>query len=230
MTAVLKLAGTDFFVNDHIVKMDEHIANQFIPEQYVGSQTETTEYNIARDEEAAKQLFADARKKLLDINHWNSLCGFLSTAFQLVDCLGNNVERDPVIGDYIRVAIPGPGISTGGGFDWVRIERLTHIHIDAHQELFFMQVRPSPYPGTVGADTAHFFKNAATSSFMIVRELKQVTAAIYGRNEIPNTETRNALDNVRNQVVGTSGAIGLSTLQWKSLVSGLLKRDEEKDN
>ena len=218
----LRLAQIFF---NYFTTMEEHLSNHLIPEQYTGSKSETTEYVVCNDEQAAQELFAEALKKLLNINNWNLLCGFLSTAFQLIDPSGYNVDRKPVIGDYIRVAIPGPGISTGRGFDWVRIERLTHIHIDAHQELFFMQVRPSSYPGTNDADTAHFFKNSATSSFMLVRELKQVTAAIYGRNEVPNTETNNALDNIRNQVVGTSGAIGLSTLQWKSLVSGLLKNN-----
>jgi hypothetical protein len=210
--------------------MNSELSNQFVPEQYTGSKSETVEYAICVDEQAAEQLFAEATGKLQNINEWNLLCGFLSTAFQLVDSSGKNVNRKPVIGDYIRVAIPGPGITTGGGFDWVRIERLTHIRIDAKQELFFMQVRPSTYPGTTGTDTAHFFKNSATSSFMIVRELRQVTAAIYGRNEVPNTETNSAIDNIRNQIVGTSGAIGMSTLQWKSLVSGLLKSDEKDDD
>ena len=86
-----------------------------------------------------------------------------------------------------------------------------------------MQVRPSPYPLSGETEIAHFFRDSATSSFMLVRELCQVTAAIYGRNEVPNTDLSNPLDKIRNEIIGNTGAIGLNTMQWKSLVSTVLK-------
>jgi len=203
--------------------MSDLIGEQFVPGQYTGSQSETIEYRVADDEESARNLFISAKQKLTDINQWHRFCGFLSPAFQLTDSSGLSISRLPIESDYIRINIPGPGTRVGRGFDWVYIERLRHIILDSKQELFFMQVRPAAYPQSGEKDIAHFFKNSATSSFMIVRELLQVTAAVYGRNEVPNTETANSIDNIRNQVVGSSGAIGLSVMQWKSLVSAILK-------
>ncbi|MGC4039022.1 MAG: hypothetical protein QM764_23895 [Chitinophagaceae bacterium] len=202
--------------------MDELLKNGFIPIQHMGKQTEVVDTRIMVDEDAAIKLFITAKEKLLQVNQWHLLCGFLSPAFQLSDSSGNIAEKFPDVGDYIRINIPGPGTKAGRGYDWVKIERLTHIHIDNHQELFFMQVRPASYPKANDEAIAHFFKNTATSSFMIVRELSQITAAIYGRNEVANTETENEIDNIRNAVIANSGAIGLSTMQWKSLVSALV--------
>lgn len=208
--------------------MPEVAGGQYVPDQYAGSQSETTDYLIAENESDAKSIFQMAKVRLLNINLWHELCGFLSTAFQLTDSLGQPVKRMPVESDYIRIDIPGPGTKVGRGFDWVRIERLRQLTLDSNQELFVMQVRPSAYPQSGEKDVAHFFKNSATSSFMIVRETLQVTAAIYGRNEVPNTETSDFIDNIRNQVVGSSGAIGLSIMQWKSLVSSLLDKKNER--
>lgn len=197
--------------------------NEFIPRQYVGRETETTEYVTAPDEKAAVSLFQSAMEKLQDINKWHQLCGFLSPAFVLTDYAGEPLEKKPATGDFIRIDIPGPGTKTGRGYDWVRIEKIKHIVLDANQELFFMQVRPSPYPLSGESGIAHFFRDSATSSFMLVREICQVTAAIFGRNEVPNTELSNKLDKIRNEIIGNTGAIGLNTLQWKSLVSAVLK-------
>jgi hypothetical protein len=68
-----------------------------------------------------------------------------------------------------------------------------------------------------------FFNDRSTSSFVLERDGNKVTAAVYGRNEIPNTETSNVIDKVRNVVVGTSAIAGLADIQWKNLVKGLLE-------
>ncbi|HEY6901282.1 MAG TPA: hypothetical protein VI233_11585, partial [Puia sp.] len=58
------------------------------------------------------------------------------------------------------------------------------------------------------------------------RKEKRVTMTVYGRNEVPNTAGASGVaDKVRNAVVGTLGAIGLSKVQWKSLVKGLLEKE-----
>ena len=52
----------------------------------------------------------------------------------------------------------------------------------------------------------------------------EVKAAVYGRNEVPNTSTSNVIDKVRNVVVAMTATLGFSNVQWKSLVKGLVDK------
>ena len=72
-------------------------------------------------------------------------------------------------------------------------------------------------------DTAHFFKDAATSTFQVKRIANEVYAEVHGRNEVANTEANATTDKIRNTVVGWSAKLGLSFPQWKSLVTGIVK-------
>jgi hypothetical protein len=86
-----------------------------------------------------------------------------------------------------------------------------------------MRLRPCPAPGKENNDTAHFFHDGATSSFIITRKDNVVTASYHGRNELPNVNTESAADNVRNGVVASGALLALSELQWAALLKGLLK-------
>ena len=72
---------------------------------------------------------------------------------------------------------------------------------------------------------AHFLSDDATSTFIISRKNNTITASVHGRNEKPNTEAAGLLDKIRNAIVGTTAVAGISKIQWKLLVKGLL--DEE---
>ncbi|MGO8056168.1 hypothetical protein, partial [Rhizobium leguminosarum] len=72
----------------------------------------------------------------------------------------------------------------------------------------------------------HFFKKDATSTFMVCIDGNIITASIHGRNEIPNTETANTIDNIRNKVVATSAISILSEVQWNNLVRGIVKGND----
>jgi hypothetical protein len=92
------------------------------------------------------------------------------------------------------------------------------------REFIMMRVRPASNPQASDPGVAHFFSNKATSNFLVMREKNVVTAAVLGRNEIPNTAGNTSLfDKLRNAVVGIGAALGLSNPQWKSLVNGILK-------
>ena len=87
-----------------------------------------------------------------------------------------------------------------------------------------IRVRPAPSPLNEKQDVAHFYSDEATSNFIVRRDGKKVTAGVYGRNEKPNVKKADTVvDKIRNAIVGTGGVTGLSKLQWKALVSGLLK-------
>jgi hypothetical protein len=123
---------------------------------------------------------------------------------------------------YIRIDIPGPGTNAGKGFDWVKIEQKEHVILNEHQEVFFIRARPAEHPIQKSAGIAHFLRMEASSSFVLVRNGLTVTATVYGRNEVPNTKVADLGDKIRNAVIGATGAIGISKLQWKALVEGLL--------
>lgn len=203
--------------------MPEALSAPFIPVQYTGEETETSEEKQTPNEQAAKILFQTAVDRLKNINSWNEICGTLSSSFQLVDKMGEEIEDAANTGQYIRIDIPGPATSAGKGYDWVSIEQMEHIVLNDHQEVFFIRARPSGHPLQKHAGTAHFLKDVATSSFVVVRDKETVTATVYGRNEVPNTtDVEDTTDKLRNAVVGLTGAIGISKIQWKALVKAVL--------
>src|SRR5690606_25373642 len=126
---------------------------------------------------------------------------------------GKEKEGVPAIGNYFRINIPGPGSPAGDGYDWVRVEKIEdEIAPDAEQESFTIQVRPAPNPKK-REETAHFFDSGATSSFVVNRKDRTVSAAVFGRNEKPNTKSRSLPDKIRNAVVGKSAQAGFSDIQ-----------------
>ena len=83
-------------------------------------------------------------------------------------------------------------------------------------------VKPATNPNNANPDTAHFFAEDASSTFIIRREGKKVFAEVHGRNEQPNTDTENLIDKARNIAVAAGAMLGFSKVQWKSLVDGLI--------
>lgn len=202
--------------------MADNIAAPFIPAQYTGEATTTSGVKTLVHEVAAQEFFKTAVARLLDVNHWATLSGSMSSGFQLTDLAGKPAAGSAETGMYIRIDIPGPGTNAGKGFDWVKIEQKEHVVLNEHQEVFFIRARPSEHPIQKSAGIAHFLRKEASSSFVLVRNNAEITATVYGRNEVPNTQTNDLGDRIRNAVVGATGAVGISKLQWKALVNGLL--------
>jgi hypothetical protein len=194
-----------------------------IPEQHTGGKTDNWFSIIADTDKGAVGLFKTAVERLLDVNNWSRLCGISSASFRLTDEKGTEVDRPIKAGDHFRIDIPGPGTVTGKGYDWVQIEKIEpHLNPCAEWEAIAIIVRSAPNPLNEDEHTAHFFSEEATSTFLVKRDKKRVTAEVHGRNEKPNTATGNTLDNLRNTVVGTAALTGFSDIQWKQLVKGIL--------
>lgn len=195
-----------------------------VPPQVEGAKKDIEHTVTTADENDARKLFMMARNRLMDVNHWDEYTGALSAKFHLTDPAGKEVERTAKTNDYFKIDLPGPGSAEGKGYDWVRIETIDdRPNPNASKESIAMRVRPSPSPQTEGENVAHFFKDISTSSFVLEREGNRVTAAVYGRNETPNTDTSNVVDKVRNTIVGSTAIAGLSNIQWKNLVKGLIE-------
>lgn len=195
-----------------------------IPRQTKGGHSDTSHAVTASTHEEANELFIKAAHRLLDVNHWNQLAGFLSAVFILTDKGGSEVKRLAEAGDYFKIDIPGPGLESGEGFDWVEIEKVEDLPDPlSESESLAITVSPAPNPKQAGSDAAHFFSDEASSTFMVERNGNTVTASVHGRNEIPNTEIEDNKDKIRNAIVALGAITGLSKVQWKNLVTGLLK-------
>jgi len=190
-----------------------------VPEHESGIQTNTESSTECSSEAETIKLFEEVKNRLLDVNRWHDLAGAASATFQLTNEKGDPVERSAKTGDHFRIDIPGPGTITGEGDDWVRIEKVQSSH-----DLAAILVRPATNPKNERKDIAHFFSEASTSSFIVKRDGNKITAAVYGRNEKPNTNTEKVTDKIRNAAIAAGAISALSKLQWKSLVNGLVKK------
>jgi hypothetical protein len=198
------------------------ITEKMIPPQREGGKKDIEHRVTAIDDDDARKLFFIARNRLVDVNKWHELAGAASAKFTLTDRTGAEVDRTAEQNDYFKIDIPGPGPVEGDGFDWVFIEAIEEkSDTQGPSETIAMRVRPAS-PPTKGENVAHFFKDEATSTFVVERKGRELTAAVYGRNEVPNTSTDKIADKVRNALVGAGAIAGASNVQWGALVKGLI--------
>ena len=199
-----------------------NIHKELVPTQHAGAESNTEETATLSGEAEAIQLYETAKQRLLDVNNWEKICGTGSANFQLTDMEGNDVQRTARQHDHFKIDIPGPGPVTGEGYDWVKIESVEEEPLNNGEAAVVIRVRPATNPKGGGNDVAHFFSDDATSNFVVKLQGNTVTAAVYGRNELPNTKAENPVDKARNTMVALSAVAGVSKLQWKSLVKGIL--------
>ncbi|RAJ35576.1 hypothetical protein [Pedobacter cryoconitis] len=193
-----------------------------IPKQQEGGQLDTTAKTEFSSMEEAKAFYQIAKSRLLNVSCWAEICKVPLSTFTLTDANGHEVIREAEEGDYLKINIPGPATHTGDGFDWVHIEKIEE-ETAIQASVITIQARPAPNPTQQNPETAHFFSQQATSTFQVKQSGNTVSAEEHGRNEVPNTDTSNLTDNIRNILVGWTAKIGLSYPQWKSLVKGIVE-------
>lgn len=203
--------------------MDTRDSRKIVPAQQRGAETNAEySYNAATTEDAII-VFQNACERLLNVNSWDKYSGKLSAVFRVTDEAGKETSGPVKNGYHFKIDIPGPGSMTGDGFDWVQIEKIDMSSNNREDwESIAMRVRPSSNPKNDKDDVAHFFNEEATSNFVVRREGLVVTAGVYGRNEIPNTEVHNVVDKTRNAAIGLTAASGISSFQWNNLVKGIV--------
>lgn len=199
---------------------------EIIPENKTGVQTNTEELITFDDPGKAVVFYKLARSRLMNINRWQEIAGTGSSEFRLFDENGEATSEPVREGFYFRIDVPGPGTATGDGFDWVRVEAVEEMGDEnSASQLTVIRVRPSDNPKNNKTDTAHFFTDEATSSFVVERVENIVKAGIYGRNEKPNLDVEKIGDKLRNAIFGAGAAAGASKMQWVKLVRGILRTD-----
>jgi hypothetical protein len=188
-----------------------------------GSSDNRAEIELAEPAHARRR-YETARARLLDINHWGDMSGFLSASFLLTDEKGQPVRnRLPREGDHFRIRIPAP--KPLDEYDWVRIEKIMEVNDgEFDRQLTAITVRPSADPTSEEEAVSHFFSDSASSTIEVRRDGMKVCAEVHGRNEMPNAEQPgDAASAIRNTIVATGALLGLSDMQWSKLVHGLLR-------
>jgi hypothetical protein len=195
-----------------------------IESQKTGSATDFVESRDYRTIKEAHESFKKAARRLLLINEWDQYAGVGSAVFSLTNNQGQEADGYAQEGALFNINLPVPGSDAGDGLEWVMIERLEALE-DEHaiEEYVAMLVRPIPDPRKADAEIAHFYKDVATSAFVVKRTGKTVSAAVHGRNETPNNADVGLHDKIRNTIVALSARIGLAGPQWKKLVNGFLE-------
>lgn len=189
-----------------------------VPKHRKGSKSVSYYSAKAPDVIAAKKLFEKAKLNLLNVNAWHELAGSVSADFQLINEKGKKIYTPVQKGNYFRINIP-----PAPGYDWVRVEAIEEEHQPDYDRTA-IRVRPAVPPYGNYENVVHFFTPDATSSFLVERKARKVTASIYGRNEIPNTKTSSLLKKVRNLIVAMAAIIGFNKPQWKGLVKGIIEK------
>ncbi|MEJ5995102.1 hypothetical protein WG904_11795 [Pedobacter sp. Du54] len=195
------------------------IENALIPEQVIGSEMNVKAKATFETLENAIAFYRIAKKRLKSINSWSKVCGTEATTFELLNANGD-APGELSEGSLIKIDIPGPGTHLGNGYDWVQIEQV--LENENNCQFFGFRVRPCSNPEKPEQGIAHFFKDTATSSFLVGLSGNTVYAEIHGKNEEPNTMDSGFFDGLRNMAVGYSAKIGLSFPQWKLLVEGIV--------
>lgn len=194
-----------------------------VPEQVTGTRMDARSEASLDHVAEAIVFYKILKERLVDINRWDEICGTEATHFQLMLPDGRMANK-LIVGNLIRIDIPGPATKAGTGYDWVQIEQVGCNSSAEVDEWTGFTVRPCKSPYHPDEGIAHFFTAAATSTFSIGRKNNIVWAEMNGRNEVPNCYTGRMLDSLRNEIVGLSAKLGFSFPQWKLLVEGLVAR------
>lgn len=203
--------------------MEKNIKPDIIPPQQTGKAIDAESTIELTGEMDARSFFAEVKNRLQNVNQWKDYAGNLSATFQLVNDEGSEIQRPAQKGDYFKIDIPGPGSTSGEGYDWVQIEEVES-KSSPDGESFGFRVRPTDNPQNNKQDVAHFYSKESTSSFVVERNGTRITASVHDRNTKPNTDADSTADKIRDAVVGAAGALSFSKIQWQNLTDGLLKK------
>ncbi|MBE8715151.1 hypothetical protein [Sphingobacterium hungaricum] len=196
--------------------------NSNIPKQIEGNQVDCRESIQLPSLYEAEQFYRETRSRLLDVNNWHRITKSPSAKFCIIDELETKHYRQVRINDFIRIDIPGPGLPSAGGFDWVQVEQIDEEKKTDWQRIT-LTLRPCADPTNDNPDTAHFYKKISTSTLVVEQKATDINLHFAGRNEVINKDNEQFSDNFRNFLIGLFAKMGISFPQWKALIQGLIE-------
>ncbi len=198
-----------------------------IPPPIEGRQIDASENLTLSSHEEAQRVYEEVKLRLLQVNRWYEYAKIPMASFTHLDENGEPTDARVKVGDYIQINIPGPGLRSTDGYDYVRVDHFDETEQD-NIEVTTLTLRPAgdPFNSDNTDETKHFFKNLATSSLQIIRVDNNIQANYFGRNEVVNDEVSGISDKLRNLLVGAGAKMGASYPQWKSLLKGLVEQPQ----
>lgn len=168
------------------------------------------------DEPSAQEAFIRSKAKLFNVNDWSGLSLFTAN-FSLHNQTGHPAtRRQPQVGDYINIELPGPMPG-----NWVQV---VHVAIEDRSAEF--TVRPSKNPQPTegnGEEVEHFFQSQARSTFRVRVDGCTLTACEIGRNEAINNQDAQSGDRALvNTLIAEAGFLFYQHIQWKTLTDYLV--------
>lgn len=205
-----------------IYKMSEKIEN-LLKEAETSREGKSSVTSARRDfasAENAAEAFASFRRKLYDINNWETESGV--SAFQLFNEDGNPLKTQKAQkGNFVRITLPGSGKD-----DWVKIVRIT----DASNEVV-ITVQPTYNPTGRDVDkdtTSHFFTDDSRNNFCLQKDDKSLAVYVIGLYEKPNvSETDSLIETARNVATAGFGWLGFQKIEWKTFCENFLGVEEK---
>ncbi|MFC7347065.1 hypothetical protein ACFQO9_10095 [Chryseobacterium zhengzhouense] len=185
-----------------------------IPSQVRGGSQDTESIRKFSSSEEVDLKFDILKKRFFEITKWSEYCPN-GAEFKLYDTAGEQINRSPEIGDYIKILPTKINNPKTENYYWVRIDLIDKSNPDR----IMLQFRPSKLPGNEFAGkTFHFHSAAATSTFVISKGSDYIKMAVYERNQQPNKNTTFA-NSIKNMI---SSVFGTSKIRWKSLTDELI--------
>ena len=172
-------------------------------------------------EAEADKFFSLLKEKIQLKKCWNKH-GSLSS-YELFNERGEQLETGKIApGVFIRINLKG-----SGKFDWVKV-----VDIFEAENEFVITVRPSFDPTAENPDksiVSHFFTDASTNNFCIVKDFKTIKFYIIGLDEKQNlSETANVLQTARNAFVNLGSHLGVQRSEWGKFTESFVNATFEK--
>lgn len=198
-------------------------SHYLVPAQFDGLEKDLSHSIITETIEDADDWFVDAKERLLDVNNWKKISGIANVEFKLTDGNGRILSRRARRGDLIRIDIAGRGHEYEGGFEWAAIEAIEYDdYPDENMETFAMRLRPSADPMNKNNNVfLDFSESEATSTFVIERIGKKLSAYYHGRNEQGDLELVSVGQQHEPEIVKCAW-LGLSDVECKALIKGFV--------
>lgn len=138
-----------------------------VPGNVKGKPTDLENTKTFNSKSEAQDAFKRAYKRMLNVTIWHKLIGFASADFVLRDNVGKRSNRLAKIGDYFQIDLPGPGSSSGDGYDWVVVEAIEdNRNPEEAEEEYSMRLRSTKNPNKAGDEVAHFLQARPPQPFL----------------------------------------------------------------
>lgn len=197
---------------------------QQVPQQQIGKSIDYSRELTLKDKYTAYQRYLIIVNNLMQVNHWKDIARGISAEFLIVNSQNEIQNRNIKKGDFIRINIPGPGLPSKAGYDWVEVTQM-QVGLDGDNSKTVITLQPSADPTSQHNDIAHFYKHFSSSNILIQLKGNKIILKYAGRNEVINKDSKHLLDNLRNIIIGIAAKVGASFPQWKALIDGLYKKD-----